>query len=152
MPTRSSIIHSIRFLIAMLALALVIFLVVFCLPLFLMFYDPDACLTETHKTITDLAGLDFTIRETACAGLGSSDRIDVSVARTGRGGKTLLFQYDPGGYPGPLPVISRPDPRTIHIAIPRVSEILLRQDTWQGMSVTYDIGHVTYPDPEPAKK
>ena len=152
MPKPLSFAGAIRVWVGLLALTLACFVVLVCLPLFLIFYDPNACLTETHKKIIDLSGLDFEISETNCDVIAKEDWVDVSVARTGWGGKTLLFRYDPGHPDNPLPTISRPDPRTIHIAIPWVSEILLRQYTWQGMAVTYDIGRVEYPAPEPAKK
>jgi hypothetical protein len=101
------------------------------------------CVTQTKDALS-LSDFNFEISETNCSTLGEDASISVFVSKSGRTEKVLLFKYGPAGV-NPLPIITVAAEHTIKISIPRVSDIMFRRDSWDGVSVGYNIGVVDYP-------
>jgi hypothetical protein len=111
--------------------------------LYLMFFV-DACINTTVSSIS-VAGLRFHVEDTDCDTLAKEEWVSVyGLADRGRS-RTLLFKYDPGSYPLPPTTIQVPDPQTIVIAVPSVSDVVFQIDSWNNHSIRYDIGHTYYP-------
>jgi hypothetical protein len=111
---------------------------------------PHTCVTENLETVHNVAGFDFEISETDCSTLGEDSSISVFAFKPGQTGKTLLFKYGPAGV-NPMPVITSVDPHTVQISVPRISDLILRRDSWEGLSINYNIGIIDYPSSSPQK-
>jgi hypothetical protein len=109
------------------------------------------CTTEILKTVYDLSGFDFEISETDCDALSKDASVSVLASKHGETKKTLLFKYDPIWYAS-MPLITPLDQRTVRISIPRVSSLFFQRDSWDGLSITYDIGVIDYPEAKPERK
>lgn len=107
---------------------------------------PYSCLIETRAKIPGLGGYDFEVSETSCDFLAKDDAVSVFVSKVGGKKKDLLFKYDPARPQDAFPVITIPAPQTIQIAVPWVSSIFSRQETWNGVSIIYKIDRIEYPD------
>jgi hypothetical protein len=105
---------------------------------------PQTCITETHEKISGISGFDFEISETNCSTLGEDASISVFAYKSEQTKGTLLLKYGPAGV-DPLPHITSVDQHTVQISISRVSDLLFRRDSLNGLSVNYDIGVVDYP-------
>lgn len=93
----------------------------------------DACISTTMSRIS-VAGLRFQVEDTDCDTLAKEEWVSVyGSAGTGRG-RTLLFKYSPASYHLPLPTIEAPDQRTIIIAIPIVSSVYVKLESWNNHS------------------
>lgn len=115
------------------------------------FLGPSACLTEVHRRISDVSGLDFEIRETDCDTLAKEGWVGVFASRLGQPDEVLVFEYVPSEV-SPLPRISSADPQTVLISIPAVSSIHLRHRSWDGITIDYDIGAIDYPGVERSER
>ncbi len=111
--------------------------------LYLMFFV-DACISTTRSRIS-VAGLGFQVEDTNCDTLAKEEWVSVYGFADRDRGRTLLFRYSPASYHLPLPTIEVPDQRTIIIAIPIVSSVYSKLDSWHNHSIRYDIGHIDYP-------
>jgi hypothetical protein len=109
------------------------------------------CTTEILKTVDDLSGFDFEISETDCDTLGDDASVSVLASRHGEAKKILLFKYDPASVE-PLPRITFLDQRTVRISIPRISSLFFQRSSWDGLSITYDIGINDFPEVQPERK
>jgi hypothetical protein len=113
-----------------------------------LLFGMDACVSSTISTMY-VAGLGFRVEDTDCDTLAKEEWVSVYGSADRGRGRTLLFKYDPGSYPLPPTTIQVPDPQTILIAVPRVSEVLFQLDSWNNHAIRYDIGHIDYPRPDP---
>jgi hypothetical protein len=104
-----------------------------------------ACITETKWAQDNLSGFNFEISETDCDTFGSSLSVSIFASKVGESSKSLLFKYDPGSYPYPLPKISVSDDQKITVSIPVISSIYEQQHNWRYGSVNYKIGNIKYP-------
>jgi hypothetical protein len=109
-----------------------------------------ACVSETHKKISGLSGFDFEVVETDCDVLAKDASISVFVSELGKAKKVLLFKYGPAGV-GTDPVISGIDAHTIQVSVPHISDEMFRRETFEGLSISYEIGIVDYPRPTTKK-
>jgi len=110
-------------------------------------WSHSACFTQVRHRISNLSGLDFEISETMCHTLVVDDAISVFASHPDGRERILLFKYDPGG-DVPLPVITSAPPRKIKISVPWISSIQVRRQTWDDLTIEYDIGRIDYPGPE----
>jgi hypothetical protein len=105
--------------------------------------------------ITNLSGGDFEITYTNCDTLAKEEFVSVYVSKAG-GNKTslfarwlnkrtLLFQYDPGMWNSPLPLVRASGQNRILISIPKVSSVIFQSRSWENFPVDYEIGHIDYP-------
>lgn len=108
---------------------------------------PGTCITEIHRKIISPLGFYFEISETDCDTLAKDSAISVYASRTGQTGRTLLFKYGPAGK-DPDPQITVIDQNTLELSIPRVSDVIFRQENWRGIIVKYHIGTIEYPTGE----
>jgi len=109
------------------------------------------CITEIRKTVYDVPGFDFEISETDCDTLSDDASVSVLASKHSEAKKTLLFKYNPLWFE-PMPLITSLDQRTVRISIPRVISLFFQRDHWEGLSITYDIGVVDYPEEKPERK
>ena len=108
------------------------------------------CISETHKKISGLSGFDFEVVETDCDALAKDASISVFVSEPGHANKALLFKYGPAGL-GPDPVISEIDAHSIQVSVPHISDEMFRRESFEGLSINYEIGIVDYPRPNTKK-
>jgi hypothetical protein len=128
---------------ALFFLPLLIIVVLLSGALWLLF-GMDACISTTMSRIS-VAGLRFQVEDTDCDTLAKEEWVSVyGFADTGRG-RTLLFKYSPASYHLPLPTIDVPDQRTIIIAIPIVSSVYVKLESWNNHSIRYNVDHIDYP-------
>jgi hypothetical protein len=109
-----------------------------------LLFDMDACISTTKARIS-VAGLRFQVEDTNCDTLAKEEWVSVYGFPDSGRGRTLLFKYSPASYHLPLPTIEVPDQRTIIIAIPIVSGVYFKLDSWNNHSIRYNIGHIDYP-------
>jgi hypothetical protein len=105
---------------------------------------PHTCITETRTKLLNVSGFDFEISETDCSTLGEDASISVFASKSGQPGKTLLFKYGPAGT-DPVAVITSVDEHTVQISVKRISDVVFQKDSWEGLSVNYNIGFIDYP-------
>jgi hypothetical protein len=94
------------------------------------------CVTTGKAELHNRAGLDFTVNETDC---DADSAMSVFVAKTGGNEKTLLFKYDPVLWVPPPEIKVDRQARTILISVAMIEGTYSRLETWNGMSVKYDI-------------
>lgn len=113
-----------------------------------------ACITEPRGKVSDLSGHDFEISDTNCDTLAKDDAINVFASKTGKGDKTLVFKYDPGGPMGDVaPQIRLIGPNKIRISVTKIASIFSWRAQLEDLYVVYDIGKIEYPDPrDPPRK
>ena len=120
----------------------------------MFFLRRNACTKEVLK-VTESAGIRFVIERSSCDLLAKDESISVYATKTPESALSKmvdrlrkpvpLFRYDPGSEDNPLPSITMSSPDQILIKIASVSSIASQDRTWQGKSVSYDIGKVYYP-------
>ena len=101
--------------------------------------------------ISGVSGHDFVISARYCFGFGADSTVSVFISWHGRGEKTLLFRYDPVTEED-LPVIVSVARHRILIAVRDISSLIFRRDRVNNLIITYDIGHVHFPDTDGADK
>jgi hypothetical protein len=127
----------------------------FCsLPLVILLwlFVGGACITETREKFSNISGFNFEVIETDCDLIAKDASISVLVSRGARTRQTLLFKYDPGGAPVPLPVIRLVGANSVRISVPRVSSLFYRTDHWETLSIDYDIGAIEFPANQSSSK
>ncbi len=123
---------------------------------------PYTCSSETEKRIVDISGYDFEIVDTDCDALAKEEFVSVYVSKT-EGNKnpllarllrrkTLLFRYDPGMWNSPLPLVTASGPNKILVSVPIVSSVLFQRRDWEHAHISYDIGHIDYPETAPSQQ
>jgi hypothetical protein len=115
-----------------------------------------SCETEKKKAV-EFTDFRLEVEDVSCDTIAKDEHIKVYVEKTlskaawflpgWRNRRTRLFEYDPGRWDNPLPSITISSPNTLLVSVPEVSSILYENHAWEGMSITYDIGKVDYPDP-----
>ncbi len=103
-------------------------------------YDP--CTTEIREKISNRSGFDFETTYTDCDAIAKWAYVRVLGSRAGKGGKTLLFEYDPNI--DEIPEISVTDPTHLVITIPLVSSIKFQMHDWGNVHIEYRIGRIIY--------
>jgi hypothetical protein len=108
--------------------------------------------TETRMDIADLDGAHVQVTDTLVDAIAHSEYVSIYFSEPATSGaarllhrKTLLFRYDPGANDAPLPSVTANGPKTIRVTVPRVSSVFIREKSWKGLSVDYQIGHIDYP-------
>lgn len=114
----------------------------------------NACTEEVLK-VTEVPGIRFVIERSNCDLLAKDETVSVYATKTpespfskmvNRVRKPVpLFRYDPGSEDNPLPSVTMFGPDQILIKIASVSSVAIQDRTWQGKSVSYEIGKVYYP-------
>lgn len=116
-----------------------------------------ACLKQEILTIENLSGVTFEVEYENCDTLAKEEFMNVYATKIdpaagvlqrwkNRRTRELIFSYDPSRYDDPAPSITRPSQSRIQISIPRISSIVYQKREWAGMSVSYDIRHIEYPE------
>jgi len=103
----------------------------------------DVCITESRGKMLNISGHNFEISETNCDFIAKEDHINVLASKPGQTKQTPIFVYSPGR--DPMPVIRSTGPHSIRISIADISSEILRMNNWEGLSIEYDIGEITYP-------
>lgn len=116
--------------------------------------DRNISSTELVK-VEDVSGIRFEVEDTSNDTFAKDEAVSVYAKRSVSDGmwffpswrnrRTLIFRYDPGRPDNPLPLITHPSQTTILISVPEVSSIIFQNQTWENISVSYEIGKVDYP-------
>ena len=104
------------------------------------FLLPNDCDTTELGKALGVLGLDIEITETDC---WHDPLISIRAVKPGSSEKVTMLQYS--DWSRTVPVITTPDDRTIQIAIPKVSFIACRRDSWETLTFRFDIGLVEHP-------
>ncbi len=107
-------------------------------------YPDYFCQTWQRSSVSDLAGYNFEISETACDVLAKDDAITIFASEVGKKEKTAIFKYDPGG--DELPRVVAANSGTVRISLHSISSIFFRKDVIGSLSIVYDIDHIDYPE------
>lgn len=112
--------------------------------------------TQEVLGITNVSHTRFVIERSDCDVLAKDEFISVYASRLPASPmwrtlgwfnrRSLLFRYDPGDDDHPLPSITAPGQKQIHIAVPKVSSIVVQNRTWNGEFITYAIGSTYFPN------
>ncbi len=101
------------------------------------YWKAGVCLTEVLASVSGVAGFDFEVSTTNC---WHSPETGVFVSKLGQSSKTLLFLYSSLE----VPDITSVDEHTIRITVGTIDSIFCRKDTWEGLTIKYDIGGIRY--------
>ncbi len=114
---------------------------------FMLYWDEPTCSTNVlQQTPSTPAGHVFKVISRNC-GLNIFATYDVAVtaAKVGAVDETVIFEFDP--WRQDMPLITMLDDRTVKISLDSASSISLSRESWQDLTVVYDIGYVAYPPP-----
>lgn len=88
------------------------------------------------------AGAEIEVSQTDCDALAKEFWIDVYISKPGSR-KTRLIQYDPSDVE--MPDVWFDGEHVLHIDVGSPAAIFCRRDTWNDLSVVYEIGKIHFP-------
>jgi hypothetical protein len=114
-------------------------------PLAILYWmlTPGSCTWKTLEKFSNLSGFDFEVSYKDCDIIATPVWIDVFVTKGSHTPKTLLLEYVPVGQG--LPAIELVGANAVRMSVPRISSLSYRKDSWENLSIDYDIGIVDYP-------
>lgn len=104
----------------------------------------DTCTTTVLAAIVGVSGYDFEIQDRDCDLIANLDEVTVVVSRNGGTEKAPIFRYIPWKQPV-VPRIEVIGERKVRISLAKVSSVDLCAESWQGLTIIYDVDHVSYP-------
>jgi hypothetical protein len=99
--------------------------------------NPYICLADAVDDI-QIRGYDIRLVDTNCDAIAKSDRISVSISRSGSSESELILEYDPMNY-NRLPSFSVDERGSLSVLIAAVATIFYQKDRWSGGNIIYNI-------------
>lgn len=128
-----------------------IYVVVFSILLLPVAILLKPCISETKNKILDQFGFDIYIVRRTCGPIVTTEWVEVLISKRRYSNRVLLFAYFPelnykNNYTILLPTVRFLSPHTLSISLSEAGQILFRRYEWEGLSIEYDIGSVSYPE------
>jgi hypothetical protein len=108
--------------------------------------NPYVCLDDTIDDI-QISDYDILLVDTSCDAIAKSDRISVSISRSGSRKGELIFEYDPMDY-NRLPSFSVDGRGSLLVSIAAVATVFYEKHEWTGGNINYRVGREYYPERE----